>query len=130
MPAPFFYRPLVTRVAKAGGGSDMHVAGLVSGLVVKTNRRWTGEVIISIEKAGDPPIDVPDATVSGKWSDGAKGSGSCTTDASGTCSVTKGAKLGRSMIFTVNDVTHATLNYAPLGSDTLMITINEDTPTP
>ncbi|MFQ5565498.1 MAG: choice-of-anchor B family protein [Paracoccaceae bacterium] len=110
-----------------GGGGEMHVAALTGGWIAKTNRRWTGEVTISIEQVG-AAIAVAGATVSGKWSGGAKGSGSCITDASGRCSVSKGAKLGQTMTFTVNGVTHATLEYAPQVGDVLAITIDEGTP--
>ena len=107
----------------------MHVAGLTGGWIAKTNRRWTGEVTISIEEVG-AAIAVADATVSGRWSGGANGNASCITDAGGTCSVTKGAKLGQAMTFTVNDVTHATFNYVPPGGAAPPITIDEDTPAP
>ena len=111
----------------------MHVADLTGGWIAKTNRRWTGEVTISIEEVGaevDAAIAVADATVSGRWSGGANGNASCTTDAVGTCSVTKGAKLGDKLTFTVNDVTHATFNYVPQEGDILEIIIDDGTMAP
>ena len=114
-------------VTPIGGGSDMHVAGLTGRWIVSTNKRWTGEVTISIETVGAPTA-VADATVSGRWSDGANGGGSCTTDTSGMCSVTKGAKLGDPMTFTVNGVTHATLNYVLPGAAPTITIYDENTP--
>ena len=112
-----------------GGGNEMHVADLTGGWIAKTNRRWTGEVTILIQEVG-ATTPVASATVSGTWSGGAKGGGSCTTDASGTCSVSKGAKLGQTMTFTVNDVTHATFNYAPQQGGDTAIDINENIQAP
>jgi hypothetical protein len=61
---------------------------------------------------------VANATVDGTFSGAYSASDSCTTDASGWCGVTspyvvKGGPSQGSMTWTVDDVTHATLTYAP-----------------
>jgi hypothetical protein len=57
---------------------------------------------------------VANATVSGSWSGGATGSASCTTDAAGRCSVTKGGikKAQTTVTFSVTGVGPASLNYS------------------
>jgi hypothetical protein len=54
------------------------------------------------------------ATVSGTWTAGASGTGECTTDASGTCTVASGdvTKNVATIAFRVDDVDHATLAYS------------------
>ena len=116
-------------VTAVGGGSDMHVASMVGGWIVKTDRRWTGQVAIEIREVGDVTA-VDNATVSGRWSGGAKGSSSCVTGSSGTCTVSKRAKLGNNMTFAVTGVTHPTLSYASQGGDSTALTISEGTPAP
>lgn len=50
--------------------------------------KWSATVTVTVnDNVGDP---VSGATVSGDWSNGAKGSSSCTTDGAGQCSVSKG----------------------------------------
>ena len=100
----------------------MHVAGLSGVEIGRTNQRWTGAVTITIQEVGST-TGVASATVSGTWSGGAKGGGSCVTDGTGSCSVSKAAKLGQSMTFTVTNVTHATLSYVQQGGDILDVTI-------
>jgi hypothetical protein len=56
---------------------------------------------------------VSDATIDGSWSNGASGGGSCVTDATGVCSITKVNIKGNvsSVTFTVDTVSHASLSY-------------------
>jgi hypothetical protein len=68
-------------------------------------------VIITIHDESEN--SVAEATITGTWSDGAKGSSSCTTSSLGQCSVTKKKLKGSvsGVVFTVDTVTHATLAY-------------------
>ena len=85
--------------------------GDLEGSAVKNGGRWTATVIILVlDSAGNP---VENAQVSGDWSDGASGTGSCTTDSSGTCEVSMPDIRNKvhSVTFTVSDVTHDPLTY-------------------
>jgi hypothetical protein len=75
------------------------------------SKRWDATVEAQAVDAGGEPVS--NATVSGTWSTG--GSGSCTTDSSGICSLTK-TRIKTSVpsvAFTVNDVAHSALPYVP-----------------
>ncbi len=74
---------------------------------------WKATVTIMVHDVNHGPV--ASATVSGTWSGGASGSGSCTTDAGGQCSVTS-SKISNSQssaTLTVANVSHATLLYEP-----------------
>jgi hypothetical protein len=58
---------------------------------------------------------LPGATVTGTWSGGGKGSGTCTTDGNGMCTVTR-VKISRkkaSVGYTVSNITLAGYAYTP-----------------
>jgi hypothetical protein len=57
---------------------------------------------------------VEGATVSGSWSSGATGSGTCVTSADGTCSITKNNLKSNagSVTFTVSSLSHGSFAYA------------------
>lgn len=88
----------------------MHVAAL-AGSSANNGSTWTATVAITIRDANGNPV--LDATVSGSWSGGAGGTGSCTTGSSGTCSVAISGihKRNSSVTWTVTGVTHDTLTY-------------------
>ena len=75
--------------------------------------KWSVDVTVTVYDGYDNPV--VDATVSGDWSGAAKGAASCVTDAGGQCMVSKGGLSTRnnSTTFTVTDIAHATLGYAP-----------------
>jgi PKD repeat protein len=89
---------------------EMHVGDL-DGTKTKARNKWTANVVITVHDAGHG--DVIDATVTGTWSDGATGISECKTDTGGQCSVGIGGISSKvpSVVFTVNNVTHATLAY-------------------
>jgi len=70
---------------------------------------WTATVTITIRDVS--PSTVADALVNGTWSTG--GSASCTTNASGQCTVSMPGipRKTQSLTFTVVSVTHATRTY-------------------
>jgi hypothetical protein len=88
---------------------SMHVGDL-DGSAAFQGKKWSATVTIAVlDEAG---IAVSGATVSGSWSNG--GTSSCTTDAAGTCSVTKGGLSNgtASVTFTVTGVA-GSLSYDP-----------------
>jgi uncharacterized repeat protein (TIGR01451 family) len=90
---------------------DSHVGDLDGSSASSAFFRWRATVTIRVHD--DAHNAVQGATVSGSWSSGASGGGSCTTDASGSCSITSGNiwNFYTSATFNVSNVTHSTLTY-------------------
>jgi hypothetical protein len=96
----------------------MHVGDLDGSKLYTATNRW--RAIVTIKVVDDSNQPVSGATVSGVWSNGATGSGSCTTNTSGTCSLNKNniRRATLSVRFTVNNVTKSGWTYnAALNSD-------------
>jgi hypothetical protein len=74
---------------------------------------WKATVTITVHNQDHAVVS--GATVSGSWSGGFTGSGSCTTQSNGQCSLTTGTinKKSNSVNFSVTGVAHATLAYLP-----------------
>ncbi len=89
----------------------MHVGDLDRTTQGLLKNKWIANVAIEIHDAREQPV--ARATVSGKWSDGDTGSGSCVTDLSGRCIVSSDPiPLQKSTTaFTVTNVTQTTLSY-------------------
>ncbi len=68
-------------------GADMHVGDLDGSSSPGRSGRWDASVLITVHDAGEAPLTA--ATVSGTWSNGTSGSGSCVTNTEGQCSLTK-----------------------------------------
>ncbi len=114
------------RPSGATGGGTMHIADL-DGSGVLIRRNWTATVTITVQDNTGLPVS--GATVNGTWRRGAVGT--CTTSAGGTCSTSFVTK-GKSELFTVTGVTHASLTYDPTSntdpdgdSDGTVITIRK-----
>ena len=88
-----------------------HVGDLDGSTSPANGGKWNAFITITVEDANHNPV--ANATVSGSWSNGANGSGSCITDANGQCTITKNNinKNSSSATFTVTGVTHATYTY-------------------
>jgi Tol biopolymer transport system component/PKD repeat protein len=86
----------------------MHVGDL-DRATTNQGSTWTATATITMHDGNHSPV--ASATVSGSWSNG--GAGSCTTNASGQCGVPRSTipKNMRNVVFTVVNVTHATLTY-------------------
>jgi hypothetical protein len=86
----------------------MHVGDL-DRAITNQGSTWTAIATTTVHDSNHRPV--ANATVSGSWSSG--GTGSCTTNGSGQCAVPKSTipKSTGSVIFTVGNVTHATLTY-------------------
>jgi uncharacterized protein (TIGR03437 family) len=91
--------------------ATMHVGDLDGIITSGTNGRWKATITITVHADGHMPV--AEATVTGSWSAGAKGSSLCTTNSSGQCEVTKKniKSKSSSVTFTVTDVTHVTNTY-------------------
>jgi hypothetical protein len=91
---------------------ELHVGDL-DGASTSAGRNWQATVTATVHDTNHSVV--ANATVSGSWSGGFTGPGSCTTDGSGQCSITSGniRKRDGSATFTVEGVTHATLTYQP-----------------
>lgn len=97
---------------------------------------WKAKVTVTIHDGADSPV-VQNATVSGTWSGGTSGGGSCVTNSSGQCTITSATMNNKktSATFTVTAVSHATYSYdnvanhdpdaAPQNSNGTSITVNK-----
>ena len=90
----------------------MHVGDL-DGVSVATNngRRWQATVTIKVVNGSN--VAVSGATVRGQWRNGASGNPTCTTNASGLCSVVKSGLRNNvnSVRFNVTNVTKSGATY-------------------
>jgi hypothetical protein len=73
--------------------------------------KWNASVTVYVHDNNEK--SVANATVTGKWTNGATGTVSCITNSSGLCQVSKTGLSTKttSVTFTVTGVTHATLTY-------------------
>jgi Fibronectin type III domain len=92
--------------------SNSHVGDL-DGSGANDGRNWTANVMVSVHDTHHSPV--ANAMVSGTWSNGATGSAACTTNSSGSCTVSNGGirKKTGSVSFSVTAVSHAGLTYTP-----------------
>ena len=89
----------------------MHIGDLDGGSVSNGNT-WSATVTITVHDSSENPL--AGAVVSGVWSNGANGSGTCTTDASGQCSISRNVRnTSNSATFTVSNVTKGGFAYNP-----------------
>jgi hypothetical protein len=102
--------PPPTNTPTPGPANSMHVGDL-DGSATSSGNSWTARVVVTVHDANENTVS--GATVSGTWSVGGPGSGSCTTDSLGQCTVTSNTirKNIGSTTFSVSGVVHATLTY-------------------
>jgi len=86
-----------------GTSDSIHVADLDASSVANGGR-WNASVSILVHDSSGNPVQ--GVAVSGAWSSGTNGSGSCTTDSSGVCNVTKNSLKSNvsSVTFSVSDL--------------------------
>ncbi len=91
---------------------SVHIGDL-DGSSNPNSNRWDAHVLIAAHGLDETPV--AGAVVSGTWSGGVTGSGSCTTDSLGQCSLSMISIRGNldSVTFTVNSVAHPSLVYQP-----------------
>ena len=110
--------PIVTSTPTATpsatpSGVGMHVGDLDGSSVNTSSTRWRASVTITIHDANHNPIRR--AKVQGVWSNGASGTVTCTTNASGVCTVNKtGLRRDNiaSVTFTVTNVIKSGVPYS------------------
>jgi len=97
-------------VKDASATGAIHVGDL-DGVSTSVGTKWTATVMITLHDANCEPVE--GATVSGAWSGGYSGTGSCYTGADGVCSVTTGSMTRRStsVTFTVTGVAKESAVY-------------------
>ena len=95
-------------VSDSNNVSIVFISGLSgSGTRTDSRGRWDATVSVTLNVA------VAGANVSGSWSGGAKGGGSCTTNGSGQCSITKNRIRSSSATFTIDSVSAIGYTYDP-----------------
>jgi hypothetical protein len=98
-----------TKTPTPPAGATMHVGDL-DGSAVPGPTSWNATVTITVHDASENPVS--GAVVTGSWSSGATGSGTCTTNASGQCSLIKNVRnTSLSVTFTVTNVTKSGFSY-------------------
>jgi hypothetical protein len=93
-------------------GGAVHVGDL-DGSSTPSGNRWNAQVVVTVHNGSEGLV--AGATVNGSWSNGTTGTGSCVTNGSGQCTVSKN-NLGSgvaSVTFTVTNVAAAGQTYAP-----------------
>jgi len=88
----------------------MHIGDLDRSSVL-SGTKWNATVTIYVHNSNELPV--ANATVTGKWTNGATGTVTCVTNSSGMCTVTKTglAKTTTSVTFTVTNITATSLTY-------------------
>jgi hypothetical protein len=101
--------PTPTNTPEPGG--TMHVGDIDSSTSPSNGGKWNATLTFTVHDAGEGAV--AGATVSGVWSVGASGTGSCTTGINGQCSFTLSniSRKSSSATFTVNSVTAAGYVY-------------------
>jgi VCBS repeat-containing protein len=96
---------------------SMHVGDLDAIPETAPRNRWNAMVNITVHDAMNLPV--ANAEVSGSWSAGATGGGTCITDTDGSCEVKKNNIKSNvsSVTFTVEGSTHPSLTYKPSAND-------------
>jgi hypothetical protein len=104
--------PTPTPTSTPPPGTTMHVGDL-DGSSTIVGSRWNASVQVTIHSSGESPV--ANATVNGAWSNGTTGSGSCVTNASGQCTITRNdiRSTVTDVTFDVTGVTHASNSYQP-----------------
>lgn len=102
-PTPTTVPPTPTPTSTPAADGTMHIGDL-DGVGQNNGGTWTAvATILVVDNAGNP---VSGAAVSGSWSNGTTGTGSCIANSSGLCSISKAGlrKNINSVTFSVTDV--------------------------
>lgn len=84
--------------------TEMSVVDLDAAAVAARGGKWEAQVTVTVHD--DLGAVVPGVNVNGSWSNGANGSGTCTTDASGVCQIAKGGLKNNipSVVFSITGI--------------------------
>jgi serine protease AprX len=103
--------PLPSATPTSAAPATLHVGDL-DGATSTSKSKWDASVTILVHDTSEHPVG--GATVSGAWSNGTTGTGSCVTNASGSCQITKSglnSKTTASVMFSVSSVSKTGLIY-------------------
>jgi asparagine N-glycosylation enzyme membrane subunit Stt3 len=91
----------------------MHIGDLDAASTPGGTGKWNATVTITVHDTAHNPV--AGVTVTGAWSNGATGTGSCVTNASGQCFLSKTGlrTTTNSVTFSVTNATHGSLTYQP-----------------
>jgi subtilisin family serine protease len=105
--------PMPTNTPTPGPTGSVHVGDLDGSAVQGSRNRWDATVKVVIHDQSHLPV--AGMLISGSWSSGASGTSSCTTGASGSCTLTETGIKGNagSVVFTVDQVQGGSLTYQP-----------------
>jgi titin len=97
-------------------GGTIHVGDLDGSGTPAGSKRWKATITITVHNGSHSPVS--GAIITGTWSGGISGTGTCTTSAAGTCSVTSPNMRNNqpNVTFTITNVTHMTLTYNQLAN--------------
>jgi glucose/arabinose dehydrogenase len=96
--------------ASAAVPSATSMSTVLTSTASNSGKNWVATVTVTVRNASGDPVS--NANVAWTWSNGATGSGSCTTGADGRCSDSRTqAKRVGSVRFNVTSVTHGTLTW-------------------
>ena len=106
----FTFTPLPTFTATSVPATTMHIGDLDRSSVT-SGTKWNATVTIYVHNNSEKTV--ANATVTGKWTNGATGTVTCVTNSSGMCTVTKAglAIKTTSVTFTVTNITATSLTY-------------------
>jgi hypothetical protein len=110
-PTPTNTAPPPTSTPTPNPSSEIHVSDLDGSSTAAGGGRWDASVTITVvDQNGNPVAGV---FVDGAWSNGANGSGNCTTDANGQCTVTKNRIKSNesSVTYTINSLSASGYTY-------------------
>jgi hypothetical protein len=104
--------PTSTPTATESSSDSLHIGDL-DGFSNPNSNRWDAHVQITAHTVDEIPV--AGATVTGTWSGGVSGNGTCITDSLGKCSLSMISIRGNlnNVTFTVNSAAHSTLLYDP-----------------
>ena len=106
-------------VTDPNAATGLYVSALSgTGVLSARGGKWSANVTVTvIDNLGE---SVPDATVTGRWSNGTNGTSSCTTNGSGQCLLSKSNLKSNtsSVTLTVDNIAHTTYSYDS-GSNTI-----------
>lgn len=103
-------------------GGTAHVGDL-DGSATTAGKNWKATVVITVHDGGHGPL--AGAAVTGTWSGGYSGTGSCTTNAAGQCSVTTGViKNASSVTFSVTGLAKSGYTYDSGSNEATSITVS------
>lgn len=102
--------PTRTITPAAGSATTVHIGDL-DGRSGTLNSNWGVQVTVSVHDNNHRPV--ANATVTGNFSNGYNGSGSCKTDASGSCNILSNYASASStaITFTITGITYSPLSY-------------------